>query len=540
MPGVYLKGSEEKDMEYVNPIISGFYPDPRICRVGDDFFLVNSSFEYFPGIPVFHSKDLINWEQTGHCISRPGQLALRQGVQNCAGIYAPTIRYHDGIFYVISTNVAYGSKDDGNFIVWTDDPYGEWSDPVFIDLPGIDSSLFFDDDGKVYYTGAFDNGIFMSELEFAYKYDENGKVVDISCKTVSGKKFIWYGTGGNDPEGPHIYKINGWYYLLISEGGTEFCHMITVARSRNIWGEYESCSRNPVFSNRSTSLPIKGTGHMDIVCDQYGDWWGVCLANRPITYPFKHNLGRETFLVPVEWDDKGWPVIGRNGLLDERISSDRKLFDGVMQKSQTDEGKHFHDEFDGDALKKDWNFIYNTTSKYAVLDKTKGLLLYGTKEPIISSGEIAWVGYRQKHHEFMAETYIDFANMEDGSEAGFTIYMNSKHHYELFTSVLDGERWLMFRRRIGSLIREDRISRLADDSVYMRLEALKGENGENIYCFSYKEDGEWLEAGEGEADYLTTEVGGRFTGNYIALYASGDGKDCRNAVRFDMFDYIGV
>ena len=225
-------------MEYVNPIISGFYPDPSICRVGDDFYLVNSSFEYFPGIPVFHSKDLINWEQTGHCISRPGQLALRQGVQNCVGIYAPTIRYHDGIFYVISTNVTYGSKDDGNFIVWTDDSYGEWSDPVFIDLPGIDSSLFFDDDGKVYYTGAFDNGIFMSELEFSYKYDENGKVVDISCKTVSEKKFIWYGTGGNDPEGPHLYKINGWYYLLISEGGTEFCHMITVARSRNIWGEY--------------------------------------------------------------------------------------------------------------------------------------------------------------------------------------------------------------------------------------------------------------------------------------------------------------
>ena len=206
-------------------------------------------------------------------------------------------------------------------------------------------------------------------------------VKDMEAELGAGNKFIWYGTGGNDPEGPHIYKINGWYYLLISEGGTEFCHMITVARSRNIWGEYESCSRNPVFSNRSTSLPIKGTGHMDIVCDQYGDWWGVCLANRPITYPFKHNLGRETFLVPVEWDDKGWPVIGRNGLLDERISSDRKLFDGVMQKSQTDEGKHFHDEFDGDALKKDWNFIYNTTSKYAVLDKTKVKKTFGITVP---------------------------------------------------------------------------------------------------------------------------------------------------------------
>ena len=191
-------------MEYINPIISGFYPDPSICRVGDDFYLVNSSFEYFPGIPVFHSKDLINWEQIGHCISRPEQLTLRQGVPNCVGIYAPTIRYHEGVFYVISTNVAYGGKDEGNFIVWTDNPYGEWSDPVFIDLPGIDSSLFFDDDGRVYYTGAFDNGIFISELKFSYKYDENGRVTDMSCDVVSDRKVIWNGTGGNDPEGPHL------------------------------------------------------------------------------------------------------------------------------------------------------------------------------------------------------------------------------------------------------------------------------------------------------------------------------------------------
>ena len=527
-------------MEYTNPIISGFYPDPSICRVGDDFYLVNSSFEYFPGIPVFHSKDLINWQQIGHCISRPGQIALRQGVPNSVGIYAPTIRYHEGIFYVISTNVAYGGKDEGNFIVWTDDPYGEWSEPIFVELPGIDSSLFFDDDGRVYYTGAFDNGIFISELKFSYKYDGNGRVVDISCEVVSDRKVIWNGTGGNDPEGPHIYKINGWYYLLISEGGTEFCHMITVARSRDILGIYDSCPRNPVFSNRSTSLPIKGTGHMDIICDRFGDWWGVCLGNRPITYPFKHNLGRETFLVPVYWDKEGWPVIGRNGLLDEKITSDRKLLDGVVQKSITNEGKHFHDDFDTDVLGFDWNFIYNTTSKYASLDKKGGLLLYGTKNPVISSDEIAWVGYRQKHHEFMAETYICFKDLDNGSEAGLTIYMNNRHHYELAVAIIKGVKWLIFRRQIGSLIREERIEKLTGDSIGIMLEALKGENGVNLYRFSYSVDEGRIEAGEGEADYLTTEVGGRFTGNYIARYASGNGNDCIGAARFEMFDYKGI
>lgn len=528
-------------MEYINPIISGFYPDPSICRIEDDFYLVNSSFEYFPGIPVFHSKDMINWEQIGHCISRPEQLTLRQGVPNCVGIYAPTIRYHEGIFYVISTNVTYGDKDEGNFIVWTTDPYGEWSDPIFIDLPGIDSSLFFDEDGKVYYTGAFDNGIFMSELKFSYKYDDNGNVSEVSCDIVSDREFIWYGTGGNDPEGPHLYKINGWYYLLISEGGTEFCHMITIARSRDVWGPYESCPRNPVFSNRSTSLPIKGTGHMDIVCDKFGDWWGVCLANRPITYPFKHNLGRETFLVPVEWDDEKWPLIGRNGLLDEKIVSERKLLKDVVQISQTDDGKHFYDDFKSDRLKPDWNFIYNTTSRYAELDKAGGLMLHGTKNPIISSEEIAWVGYRQKHHEFVARTEICFEDMSDECEAGITIYMNNRHHYELAVTVLDGERWLIFRRQIGSLIKESRIAKVQEGAgdINIEIEAFRGEDGINIYRFSYEEDDCWFEAGEGEADYLTTEVGGRFTGNYIALYASGNGNENMETVKFKMFDYTG-
>lgn len=528
-------------MEYINPVISGFYPDPSICRVGDDFYLVNSSFEYFPGIPLFHSSDLINWEQIGHCISKSDNLTLRQGVPNSVGIYAPTIRYNNGIFYVITTNVAYGGKDEGNFFVWTTNPYKEWSKPVFIDLPGIDSSLYFDDDGKVYYTGAFDNGIFMNELEFIYDYDDKGEISDISCKVLPKREFIWRGTGGNDPEGPHIYKINGWYYLMISEGGTEFCHMITIAKSRDIWGPYEACPRNPVLSNRSTSLPIKGAGHMDIVCDKFGDWWGVCLGNRPITYPFKHNLGRETFLVPMYWDDDGWPVIGRNGLLDEKIESDRKLLEGVVQKSQTEEGKSFYDDFKGNVLKNDWNVIYNTALKYVASDEENGgLFLYGTKNSITSSDEMAWVGYRQKHHRFVAETCVDIENLENGSEAGITIYMNNRHHYELAVIEQNGEKWIFLRRQIGSLIGTDMIKKTDCKRLKIRLQALVGEDGINKYRFSFNEGGEWIKAGEGEADYITTEVGGRFTGNYIALYASGNGKDCEEPVMFEIFDYVGI
>ncbi len=152
-------------MKYNNPIIPGFYPDPSVCRVGDDYYLVNSSFEYFPGIPVFHSKDLIHWEQIGHCLTRNDQIRLSAGFPNSIGIYAPTIRYHQGSFYVISTNISVKPDRGGNFLVWTDDPRGEWSDPVWIDLPGIDPSLFFDDDGKAYYTGTASHSIYLCELD---------------------------------------------------------------------------------------------------------------------------------------------------------------------------------------------------------------------------------------------------------------------------------------------------------------------------------------------------------------------------------------
>ena len=291
-------------MKYKNPIISGFHPDPSICRVEDDFYLVNSTFEYFPGIPVYHSKDLLHWKQIGHCITRNSQLTLRKGVPNMTGIYAPTIRYQNGIYYVVTTNVTYGAEQDGNFFVWTKDPYGEWSDPVWINCPGIDPSFYFEEEGFAYYTGAHNNHIFLAKIDLT-----TGKVVE------EGKE-IWAGTGGNDPEGPHIYKINGWYYLFISEGGTEYGHMLTVARSKTIDGPYESCPHNPVLTNRSRSLPIKAVGHADIVQDQNGNWWTVCLGVRPIAYPFKYNLGRETMLVPFVWDQEGWPVMGNNGLLE--------------------------------------------------------------------------------------------------------------------------------------------------------------------------------------------------------------------------------
>lgn len=177
-------------MKYNNPILPGFHPDPSICRVGNDYYLVTSSFEYFPSIPVFHSKDLIHWEQYGHCITNEDDLCLQKGFPSRTGIYAPTIRYHKGTFYVVFTNVAYGGKDDGNFFVHTTDPKKGWSKPIPIDTPGIDPSFFFDENDNVYYTGASNGKIFMQQIDIT------------TGKSIGQMQFIWGGTGGNDPEGP--------------------------------------------------------------------------------------------------------------------------------------------------------------------------------------------------------------------------------------------------------------------------------------------------------------------------------------------------
>lgn len=507
-------------MKYRNPILAGMHPDPSICRVGDDYYLVNSSFEYFPGIPVFHSKNLIQWEQIGHCITRNSQLTLRKGFPNETGTFAPTIRYCNGVFYVVCTNVTYGGEDDGNFFVWTKDPYGEWSDPIWLDCPGIDPSFFFDEDGSVYYTGTASGEIYLCQIELP------------SGKRIGEYKNIWAGTGGNDPEGPHLYKINGWYYLLISEGGTEYGHMITVARSRAVYGPYESCPQNPVLTNRSHGLPIKAVGHADLFCDQNKHWWVMCLGIRPISYPFRHNLGRETMLVPVSWDEDGWPVIGRDGLLEEEIETDRLPLDktiGLIELSNN----IFFDDFKDESLKMDWNYIYNPVEGLVELNKD-GLVLQGNQVSLAEADALAWIGRRQEHHNFHARTLLHFNPEQDGEEAGLCIYMNHRHHYEIAMTWIEGCRQLILRRQIGSLWKIEKQIPYSKNEVEL---ILIGDM-EN-YILGYRDGDNDIIIGQGEAPYLTTEVGGKFTGNYIGLYATGNGKACTGKAIFSWFEYKG-
>ena len=294
---------------YHNPLLPGFYPDPSICRVGDDYYMVTSSFVYYPGLPIFHSKDLVHWEQVGHGIHRPEQLDYKN-CETSEGLWAPSIRYHNGTYYIINTFVSAGREADrDNYIITAKNPAGPWSNPIVVKgADGIDSSLFFDDDGSLWYVGNYispdclyegHHGIYLNELDpETFQFKGPRYIIWDGVKTRS--KWI---------EAPHIYKKDGWYYLLVAEGGTFVNHSVQMARCRTIQGDYEICPRNPIVSHRHMPLlnPISVTGHADIVETQNGEWWMVLLAVRP--YEGGHyNLGRETFMVPIIWAEDGWPM----------------------------------------------------------------------------------------------------------------------------------------------------------------------------------------------------------------------------------------
>lgn len=297
-----------------NPIIPGFYADPSICRVRDDYYLVMSSFAIFPGLPLFHSRDLVHWRQIGHALDRSTQIDLASlGVSR--GIWAPTIRYHAGVFYIVTTRVANDADftinwaKNGNFLLSATDPAGPWSEPVWLHgATGIDPSLFFDGNERVYVTanrsrpdsnGFPEREIWLQELDIS------------NMQLIGERTMLW--DGGSDAqyvEAPHLYKREGWYYLLIAEGGTFNNHGVAVARSREVRGPYEACPRNPIVTHRDTPEHILAcVGHADLIETQRGEWWAVLLGTRPLD-GFSL-LGRETLLAPVEWAD-GWPLIGAN------------------------------------------------------------------------------------------------------------------------------------------------------------------------------------------------------------------------------------
>jgi xylan 1,4-beta-xylosidase len=510
---------------YRNPVIPGFHPDPSVVRVGADFYLVTSSFEFFPGVPVFHSRDLVSWEQVGHALTRDSQLPL-QKARPSGGIYAPTIRFHHGTFYMVTTNVDGG----GNFFVTAKDPAGPWSEPVWVrDFPGIDPSLFFDEDGKVYLTGPAGGsgkprGIYQSELDV-----KTGRL-------LTPARLVWDRTGARYPEGPHLYRIRGRYYLMIAEGGTEYGHMVTIARGATPWGPFEPCPRNPILTHRLTEndVPVQGTGHADLVEDAAGRWWMVFLAFRPVGGGYWHHLGRETYLAPVEWDAGGWPVVNGGRPVGLEVATDALPAAAPAKPVPVRTG------FDG-PLASEWSYLRNPLRASYSTDARPGwLTLHGTATTLAEAASPTWVGRRQQHMAARAATLVDFVPARDGEEAGLSVYMNPDHRYEIGIGRTNGHRQVFVRQRIGRYVEATTAQAAVDEStpIVLQVEATPTE-----YRFSFGPAATAADApslrslGAAESRYLSSEVAGGFTGVFIGLYATGNGQPASAPAHFGWFEY---
>ena len=289
-------------MKLPNPLIPGFNPDPSIVRVGKDYFLVTSTFEYRPGLPIYHSRDLLKWELVGHVITREGQLKDK-GVATLGGAWAPTIRHHNGMFYVAVTD----AMGRGTVVFTTENATDEWSDGVEIDVDGIDPDLAWDENDVCYMS--FSGLILKGEDVGSHKGIQQARIDLETGARLEEVRDIWSGTGLMFPEAPHLYQIDGWWYMIIAEGGTERGHAVSIARSRTPDGPFEGCPSNPILSARSTARPIQNTGHADLVQTEDGTWVMVMLGmrTRGTTRAFS-SLGRESFATNLKWED-GWPVV---------------------------------------------------------------------------------------------------------------------------------------------------------------------------------------------------------------------------------------
>lgn len=503
---------------YQNPVLPGFYSDPSICRVGGDYYLVHSSFGYFPGVPIFHSTNLVNWEQIGHVLTRPEQVPLKKaGVT--LGIFAPTLRCHGGVYYMITTNIT----DKGTFFVTATDPRGPWSDPIPVDMPGIDPSLFFDDDGKVYVTSTVNWGPHIHEgIHLAQIDIRTGKL-------LTTPRNVWAGTGGRYPEGPHLYKKDGWYYLMIAEGGTQFGHKETIARSRHIDGPYAGDPANPIMThadmNAETSA-IQGLGHGDLVQTQDGAWFMVAHAFRQ--HDDHQILGRETFLAPVRWDKDAWPVVNGDGTVSESMQA--TALPGPVLKQ--DLGRR--EDFSAARLGLEWNYLHNPrTDRYSLAERPGYLRLRGTAAALDDVDGLTFVGRRQQHFDFEAGTALDYTPRADGEEAGLTLFKDDKHHYTLAVMRQGQARVAVLRVRLGMIHADQRRVPLAAGPVQLRV-----TGNPDRYAFAVRQgEGAWTSLGELDTRYLSSVTAGGFTGVYVGLYATGKGQDGAAPADFDWFSY---
>ncbi len=514
---------------YLNPILAGYYPDPSICRVGDDYYLINSSFAHFPGIPIHHSRDLVNWTQLGHVIDRPTQLKY-YGLGISRGIFAPAISHHNGVFYIVCTMVDAG----GNFLVTATNPAGPWSDPVWFNFEGIDPSLFFADDGRAWmvnnggpvgaplYQGH--RAIWIQQFDIAAKKLIGPRQVIVNGGVDISQKPVWI-------EGPHLYQRDGWYYLSCAEGGTGDNHSQVILRSKAPTGPFVPWDKNPILTQRDLdgTVPqaVTTTGHADLVIGPDGNWWSVFLACRPFAGNF-YATGRETFLLPVKWTADGWPQIlppgervpyvvkapGRANPPDEpspEAARQRRLALPIPLSGNFT----WTDEFDSAALSPLWLML--RTPKETWWNLTDGQLRLTPRAALLSGKDNpSFFGRRLQHAKFEASARLQVPTAV-GTSAGLVAFQNETHHYYFAVRRTTGGLSAVVEKWNGSQA-ETLITALLPETKVIELR-LTGDD--KILSFAYAlKPGEWhIVVPAADATVITTQAAGGFVGALVGVHA---------------------
>jgi len=525
-------------IKLINPIMAGFYPDPSITRVGDDYYLVNSTFAYFPGIPVLHSKDLKNWKQIGNVIERPSQMNFL-GDQTSRGLFAPSINYWKGTYYVTCTLI----DRKGNFVVTAKDPAGPWSDPVWLpQVKGIDPSLFFDTDKAyiVYNNDAPGNRpLYPGHRTIrTFEFDPvQLKVIGDEIQLVNGgvdisKKPVWI-------EGPHIFKRQQYYYLCAAEGGTSVNHSQVVFRSASPTGPYVPYEHNPILTQRNLDPnrehPITSAGHAELVEGPDGKTYAVFLAVRPYEGNF-YNTGRETFIAPVKWQD-GWPIINpdKQGI-EYTYQAD---FKEVKQKDANPTSGNFayRIKFE-DKLAPELLFLRTRDTSWYKLDKGSGLTMNLKAETCMGKGNPAFIGKRQQHQNAVAITELSFNTNKDNEKAGLLIFQGENNFYYICKSTDQGKPVVQLYKGNSTLQKMELVTQtpIKDTKLQLKIEAKAAQ-----YDFYYSIPGKkWnLLKKDMDGKFLSTETAGGFVGSLFALYATSSGVDSKNSARFSWIDYSG-
>lgn len=520
-----------------NPILKGFCPDPSIVRVGSDYYIATSTFEWYPGVNLWHSKDLQHWEQLPSPLNRTSQLNLI-GNPNNTGIWAPCLSYSDGLFYLVYTDVKTQKRpyyNLNNYIVTAEKITGPWSEPVYINSTGFDPSLFHDDDGRKYFIN-MRNG-FKGILLQGYDYKNKRLTGEVTN--------IFPGTEAGLTEGPHLFKKDGWYYLFVAEGGTGYEHQETVARSRSIKGPYEVCPHKLISSYHNPELFLQKAGHGQVVQAQNGEFYFVHLCSRPVsgkdgkTYSM---TGRETAIQNLIWDKNGWPVI-KNGVPHEFVkgfSETEKSVENMNQISNENAIKEtmlFFDDFDTKELFPCWHFMRRFPQNSLSLSARKGFLrLYG-ENSITSMHNVTLTAVPRKELKCQVSTYMEFNPVCPEQAAGLCMMYNNENFNMLFLSSDDNGNLFLSILKISKNVYKN-----AEDSAEGKIPVKNGKlylgldvNGITAQ-FKYSYDGKnWKNVfAPLDATLFSDEFCSGFTGTHFAIFCH-DMTGKRNFADFDWF-----